>query len=159
MWCDDFDADLFKVVPHADAILAPVADVPLWTYGNKDSNGELAHPAVWNGYRSMLAFFTLHPDRDPRPGDFYYVGNDPLIRCTFAEAARDCYVHNYALIVNGTIVLDTTHITNSLFYPLMADVRGWDRLGEQQRRSIRRRVRRRLEDVVRRFRALNGSHQ
>ena len=150
-WSDDFDADLLKVVPRAADILAPVADVPLWTYGKTDANGQLVHPSVWNGYRSMLAFFSSSAEQDPRPSDHYYVGNDLLIRCTFEQAVRDCWVHSYALIVNGRVILDTTHQFYELFSPLMYDVRGWTELGEQQRRSIRRRVRNRLVDAVRCF--------
>lgn len=150
MWCDDFDMDLPKVIPEAMAVIASVSNVRLWTRGHS-TDGRLNHPAVWNGYTGMDAFFTRHEHVDPVR--LPYVTGDPVIECTFAEAVRDCWSHDYALRVDGVVVWDTSHYFNPIFQPLMDDLRGWRPLTDRKRANLKRRVVRDLKAAVARLKA------
>lgn len=95
MWCDRFDGDLYALVPQAREVLAPLAEVKLWTTGH-ETGGKLNHPSVWNGdTRSVVAFFGLEPE-PPHPS-WYYTSN-PLVACTLEEAARDLWAHGPAIL-------------------------------------------------------------
>jgi hypothetical protein len=123
MWYDDFDMDLAKVIPDAMQVIAPVANVKLVTHGKPDKEGKLNHPCVWNGFH-LMAFFGL--DREPQPffkPDMYWT-SDPLICCTFEEAVRDCWPHQYAIMVNGQMVWVPEPQD---FEAIMFHVRGWDK--------------------------------
>lgn len=96
MWCDDFDMDLPKVLPEYIDVLGDFADVVLYTHGHQE-DGKLNHPSVWNGDQTMLAFFSFTPVGFK--SNMHYTP-DPVVRCTFNEVIRDCWPHNYAIILN-----------------------------------------------------------
>lgn len=107
MWCDNFDLDLYKLVPEAREALAPVANVQLVTIGGKWMDGRLNHPSVWNGGKGMVAFFAFGDENTPidqiKPEACW--SNEQRVACTFEEAVRDCWLHNYEILVrmpNGT---------------------------------------------------------
>ncbi len=94
MWCDRFDGDLYALVPQAREVLAPLAEVKLWTHGH-ETDGKLNHPSVWNHDRGFVAFFGLAA-QPPQPG-FYYTG-EPLVACTLEEAVRHLWAHGPVLL-------------------------------------------------------------
>lgn len=106
MWCERFDGDLYRLVPEARAIVAPVAGFPLVTNGRL-TDGALNHPSVWNHELGMIAWFA---ETDQAPGwtgpgkvapEVFWT-HEPLVACTFEQAVRDCWVHHYAIVLVGT---------------------------------------------------------
>ncbi len=91
MWCDDFDADLFKVVPGARDALAPAADVVLYTTGHT-TGGKINHPTCWHVDGGKLACFVGFAPVPPQPPA--YVTGAPIVACTFEELMRDLWVHS-----------------------------------------------------------------
>lgn len=130
MWCDDFDADLLKVVPGAAEALGAAADIRLWTHGN-ETNGKLNHPSVWGSDIGMIAFFGFSPAATGKP-DGYYTDR-PTIECTFLEAVRDCWVHTYGIVVHHQTVWRSTW---GPFEVLMYDIRGWRRALDATREDL-----------------------
>jgi hypothetical protein len=112
MWCDDFDCDLYKVLPEAREILAPVKDVVLYTHGN-ESGGKLNHPSVWNDDEGMVAFFGFGEDC-AKPARYWT--DSPVVRCTFEEAVRDAWVHSIVIRVEHRSIWGSEWRT---FEPLM----------------------------------------
>ncbi len=141
MWYDDFDADLYKVVPSAEKLLAPVADVQMQTSGHPDRvTGRLNAPDLWNGYDGMLAFFRLEKPMVLRAwkSDFY-AGSKTMVACTFEEAIRDTWVHSCILHVDGIPIWNSSCLQRD-FDALMYDVRGWDLTTPYAVARARRRV-------------------
>jgi hypothetical protein len=100
-WCDDFDCDLFKVIPETRDALGPVGDVLLRTRGHS-TNGRLNHPACWNHDVGLISFFGF--SGDPAPSGFH--SSDPIIDCTIEEAIRDAWVHTLAIAIEGQIIFN-----------------------------------------------------
>lgn len=96
MWYDEFDMDLYEVIPEAREILEPVCDVILYTHGGV-MDGRLNHPSVWNHYSGMLAYFGF---RDPATPVLCWT-DAPVVQCTFEEAVRDCWLHHFTIMVQG----------------------------------------------------------
>lgn len=96
MWYDNFDGDLFKLYPIAKNLIGNLGAVPLFTHGShwREEN-TLGHPAVWNGYNGMQAFFGFKTPAKP-PSFWTY---NPIIACTFEQAVRDAWCHDYILFV------------------------------------------------------------
>lgn len=130
MWCDDFDADLPKVVPGAMRALGGSADVPLLTY-SRVTGGRINCPAAWNTYDGLTSFFWT--DEARRPDDAWYT-QDPVSECTFAEAVRDEWVHSCVVAVNGRVVWRPPV---RAMERLMFDLRGWSPLEPGERSRIR----------------------
>jgi hypothetical protein len=120
LWCDDFDADLAKLVPGARDVLGPMADVELRTH-SKPTNGKINCPSAWWTDRGLTAFFATRGG--PAPAG--YVTDDPIVSCTFWEAVRDEWCHDAAIVVDGRFVWKSP---GHLMVALMYDVRGWHTL-------------------------------
>lgn len=131
MWCDNFDLDLYKVLPEAQEILAQVADVKLYTHGDQ-KDGALNHPSCWNYYLGMVAFFGFIPTHI-KPESFYT--DKEVVACTFEQAVRDCWPHNYTVLLSvfvpgqaGQIVpiwsTGTVEMKNH-FYTILKFTRKW----------------------------------
>lgn len=126
MWCDNFDMDLPKMVPDAMKAIEPLADAILFTYGNL-TDGKLNHPSVWNTYSGMSAFFSVGGASKPNA---YYTADLP-VRCTWAEACRDAWCHDYNIVFYAPPVVPVGLIlypgpkVMPLFTDLMYDHRGW----------------------------------
>ena len=130
MWCDNFDGDLYKLVPQARDALALMADVTLWTYGSVWTDGRLNHPSVWNSYIGSVAFFGLH-DHDFNPGANYTT--EPLIECTFEEACRSGWVQSWTLILRGHPLINFGHGDMRLpFDALLWHARGLRRIADDE---------------------------
>jgi hypothetical protein len=127
-WSDDFDTDLLKVVPGAAAVLARADGVRLWTYGGT-THDRLNHPCVWGGNHGWSAFFGTHEGGWWLPGS--YSPSKPLVECTWTEAVRDAWVHNYLIVVDGVPAWNNPRL-NSVFTKLMYDVRGWTPLPDDE---------------------------
>lgn len=152
MWCDKFDADLCRVVPRAREVIAPVAEVKLYTYGHT-TEGKLNGPAVWHGYPTMLAFFGFSPETIGKPEQYY---TDALVvECTFEEAMRDCWSHDYGIVIGGRIVWDSLAL-QTRFYDLMFHFRGQKVLTDERLRQVQGAV---LSTVVRAVRDFGKIHQ
>lgn len=147
MWCDDFDMDLPKVIPAAMDVIRAVPDtVRLATHGHL-WNGTLNHPSVWNTHLGMSAYFVVLPDgMDVSALTLGHVApsscwtNDPIVACSFVEAIRDCWCHNYAMVIDGVVVWDTNRFWPAAFEPLMYHVRGWQLRSDDEVEEYRRRV-------------------
>jgi hypothetical protein len=135
MWCDDFDADLLKVVPGAAEALGEAAGVKLLTWCGHLTDGKINHPACWNGDTGFIALFWTDPACKPDP---FYWTDAPAAECTFLEAVRDEWVHDAAIYVNGHGIWRPPV---RLMEKLMYDLRGWTPLDDKERDSIRRNVR------------------
>jgi hypothetical protein len=138
-WSDDFDMDLPRILPEARELMGALGDVELVTTGKPDKNGRLNHPAVWNGDRSMLAFFGFknpcRPEQMAAPG----VGE---VRCTAWEAFRDAWPHQYLIVIERRAIWDTGPLWKH-FETIMWDLRGIggrkppDRMSQARRAVVR----------------------
>lgn len=124
-WCDDFDADLYNVVPEARAVLAPVAEVKLFTRGHA-TNGRLNHPTVWNHDLGFIAFFSF--GGEPRPSEAFYT-TDPIVECTFAEAVRDAFVHGISMVLEKKVIFHAGALAQD-YSALLYNHRGWRKDGD-----------------------------
>jgi hypothetical protein len=148
MWCDDFDADLVKVVPGALEALGDTADTRLETY-SRPTGGAINCPSAWNtSSGSTVAYFWTRPEGRPPSG---YVTDDPVTPCTFWEAVRDEWVHGSLLAVNHVVAWSPPE---RLMYDLMADLRGWTVLDDERRERVRQSVRASLTAAAGRLRAI-----
>jgi hypothetical protein len=148
MWCDDFDGDLFRLLPEAEGMLAPVAGMPLWTYANT-THGRLNHPSAWHTRVGLAAFASSTQARDPKPGHFYT--QDLIVECTVEEMVRDLFVHQCALVVDSRHVFQFDRWTRD-YFTLLYDARGVVALAAPKRvEAARSRMVARFGDVVRRF--------
>jgi hypothetical protein len=107
MWYDQFDCDLYRVVPEARAIIAPIADIKLRTWGHPDPDGKLNSPAMWNGNDGLETFFGLHLS-EFKPQE--YICGENIIECTAEEAIRDLWVHSCIMYVDGERVWDSEQL-------------------------------------------------
>lgn len=126
MWCDDFDCDLPKVVPGAREAIGDAAGIQLCTHG-KTTHGRLNHPDVWNSYEGMVAFFGFRTPAKPPS----YVTVAPIVRCTFWEAVRDWWGHDFRMLVEGEEILPYGNWR--WLEPIMWSTRGW---GDPERKKI-----------------------
>lgn len=127
-WCDDFDTDLLKLFPDLADFRPLASQVPLWTLGTTcKTNGRLSHPAVWNGVGAL--YWSTPPDLERDEHGWANIGglvtNDQLLDVTVLEAVRDCWVHTYFASLDGTGWMKPLNF-NTVFYPIMANVRGWN---------------------------------
>lgn len=105
MWCDSFDIDLYKAVPAAREVLAPVKDVVLFTHGHL-TDEKLNHPSCWHTDHGMAAFFAFRGEPAPEG----YWTDSPVVRCTFEEAVRDLWVHSLVMVVERRLVWDASKL-------------------------------------------------
>ncbi len=146
MWYDDFDCELYKIVPEAERIIAPVAAIELETTGQRDTRtGRLNHPTSWNGDCGLISFFARVKYGMAiwqRPS-FYYTSAPP-IRCTFEEAIRDVFVHGLQMGVDGRLVFDAGRLWKP-FETLLWATRKWREVGADEQAAARREV---LQEVA-----------
>jgi len=140
-WADGLDMDLPKILPELRDRIGGVGDKPLWTYGSLSRDGLFSHPSVWNCYIGTEAFFWPVDPELPRENGWVSINgrvtDEPLCRLTVWEAIRDCWSHHYTLRLNGHEVLRSSmRFYNSHFYPLMADLRGWNSLSGSRRMAL-----------------------
>lgn len=151
MWYDDFDAELYKVVPDAERLIAPVASVVMRTTCTPDrTTDRLNSPTMWNGDFGMIAFFgcRLLGQRHWKPEGYWT--NQPVIECTFEEAIRDTWVHECLAYVDGRVLWNTWRLRND-FMTLMYHLRGWCGTTADEAASARRRVLREIARASRRM--------
>jgi hypothetical protein len=146
MWCDDFDMDLPRVVPEALPILQRIPDSIVFRTHGHEWGGKLNHPSCWNTYDGLAAFFTLDPTRDPAPSG--YMTGDPIVSCTWTEAVRDAWCHDFLLVVDGDAIFDFMRLYRTAFEPLMYHVRGWRQVSPREVFHARRRVVRALTNIT-----------
>lgn len=134
LWCDDFDADLPKLIPDAIDALDGVADVALWTR-SKPTNGRINCPSCWHSDIGLCAYFTTREGENPQPPGFF--SRDPIVRCTFWEAVRDEWCHDATIVVNRVVIWTPP---SELMMQLMFDVRGWSPLKPSEANAIANQV-------------------
>ena len=144
-WADGFDVDLLSLQPNLREIVGPIGETPLWTLGSMSDAGVFAHPCCWNAGRDLAAFFwasepTIERDAHGWASIYGYTASEPLCRVTLLQVIRDCWLHNYCGYLLRSTTLDgavpfvrMTHLRYTQhFHPMMAHVRGWNRLSEFQ---------------------------
>jgi hypothetical protein len=146
LWCDDFDTDLPKVVPGALEALGDTADVALVTRC-KPTNGRINCPSAWWTDHGLTAFFATDGYGGAAPAG--YVTGDPLVGCSFAEAVRDEWIHDAAIVVNGHLIWKPPV---GLMMRMLYDVRGWTTLDGPTREETQEHVRRSLRACAARLR-------
>jgi hypothetical protein len=146
MWCDDFDADLLKVVPGAAEALGDTARVEMRCY-SRLTGGRINLPSCWHTDAGLAAFFWTDPALRPPES---YVTDDPEAGCTFLEAVRDEWVHGQVVVVNRQLVWRPRE---ALMMRLMYDLRGWGTpLTDAVRAETRGHVLASLDQAARRLR-------
>jgi hypothetical protein len=127
-WSEDFDTDLFKVLPKVRPILEAFDDRPIYTVGHT-TNGRLNHPACWNSDGGFVSYFGFTNSAEGFVPSGYYFGNSQVIQCTFAEVIRDAWVHPIRGVVKVgdeyRSLFDSQRISWA-FSELMYDMRGWN---------------------------------
>lgn len=152
-WSDDFDVDLLKVIPDLSELLGEHRETTLFTHGHA-TFGRLNHPACWNTHAGLAAFFGFTDAAKPAA----YHCDHPLVACTFEEAVRDCWVHDFVMIVENRMVLDGKRFWND-FQPIMWHLRSRRPLSDVDLNRHIRNVRERIEvacirlDAIRRVMA------
>lgn len=153
MWCDTFDLDLYKVIPQARDVLAPLAGVHLYTHAGVH-NGEMTHPACWNTNHGMAAFFGFQPT-GIKPEAYWT--NDAVVLCTFEEAIRDCWLHTYCLTMfaagRAHAIWDSQLVTNE-FWDLMGHVRGYKKIDDAMVKHLQANVLASLAKATHRLRVV-----
>lgn len=91
MWCDDFDGDLYKLVPEARGILAPAAEVRLYTTSHT-THGQINLPSCWEFDGGKHVCFFGFEKIAPQPR--YCCASWPVVACTFEEIMRDLWCHH-----------------------------------------------------------------
>lgn len=146
-WSDDFDMDLLKIVPNLRQYLGASQNVELFTHGGT-SHDRLNHPSCWHSNNGFVAFFGF---RDAAKAAFYST-SAPLVSCTFEEAVRDCWPHDYEIIVEGQSVLNGNEFWRD-FEPIMASIRGYGPLSkadlENHVNAVTQRIRTAAETLLR----------
>lgn len=92
MWCDDFDGDLYKLVPEAREVIAPAASIRLYTTC-PTTDGQINHPTCWEMHGEHVCFLGFE-DRAPQPS--WCSSGWPVVACTFEEVMRDLWCHHLA---------------------------------------------------------------
>jgi hypothetical protein len=146
LWCEDFDADLPKVVPDALDLLAPVTNVVLRTHSTP-TNGRINCPSSWWTDFGLTAFFATPGWGDPAPAGYWT--NEPVVECSVEDIIRDEWIHGSVVVVNGRFVWRPP---NQLMEWLMFDLRGWTPLESERRAEIQEHVRASLRAAVERLR-------
>jgi hypothetical protein len=149
MWCDDFDADLLKVVPGAAEALGEAAGIRMWTYSSL-VGGKINCPSSWNTDFGSTAFFWTCPEG--RPGPTYWT-EQRVAGCTLLEAIRDEWIHTSVVVVDHYVAWRPPVRD---FEKLMYDVRGWRVLADGERETIREQVRSSLREAAARVTELTG---
>ncbi|HSX23180.1 MAG TPA: hypothetical protein VLE97_10455 [Gaiellaceae bacterium] len=149
LWCDDFDADLPKVVPGALEALGVMADVEMRTYCYP-TNGRINCPAAWHTNLGLTAYFSTPDFGQPQPFG-YVTAKQDLVPCTFWEVVRDEWIHDAVVVVNRQWVWSPPV---KLMMDLMYDLRGWTALDDLSRAAIRRHVLDSLAAAADRLRAV-----
>ncbi len=151
MWCDSFDCDLYKLIPEAREVLAPVRDIELYVRGNT-TDGKLNHPAAWNTDRGLSSFFGFY-ETCGQPAAFWT--EYPIVKCTFEEAVRDLWVHTLTMFVEGQAVWTAEW---TWFEVLMSHARGSRPAPESEVKLIKEAVLASLRMAAKRLSQLSTKH-
>lgn len=119
MWCDGFDMDLPKVLPHARDLFGPLGARILFTHG-ATTHGIINGPSAWHTEAGLACFFGR---RDPAKPPAY-VTREPVVACTVWEAVRDLWAHQHVMIVEGIVCWRPADSWPS-FQTLTGHRRGW----------------------------------
>lgn len=148
LWCEDFDADLPKVVPNSRSAIGAAGLVELVTYATP-TNGRINCPSAWHTDHGLTAFFATDGYGGAAPPGFWT--DAPSVGCTFWEAVRDEWIHDATIVVNGRWIWTPP---GDLMMRLMYDLRGWTPLDDLKRAEIQRHVRASLTAAADRLRAV-----
>jgi len=146
-WADDFDLDLLSLWPglESEGWLAAAANKTVWTYGNL-THRRLNHPAVWNmAHGSTAIFWRSRPaDIRDRHGwvklDWGQVTNSYLVEATWLEVLRDQWVHDYQIVLDGSMLFGSLDHQAHLRDRIMGHVRGYSLLEPGEYGEIRERA-------------------
>lgn len=175
MWCDDFDGDLYKLVPEARSVIAPAATIRMYTTGHT-SDGQLNHPACWSADGGKHVCFFGFEAKAPQPPSHW--SDAPLVPCTFEEVMRDLWCHQmegrvlvrgaYKVLLRGHVPpgyypdegdgSGDVWVLSQCFDDLLYAARWWKTLSDDQIATRRRRVLAILDRAVRRIQQLATEH-
>lgn len=144
---DDFDGDLYRLIPEAEELIAPLSKIYLSTHGKAYPDGRLQSPAVWNHPRGFIAFFGIAGTGKPEQ----FWTNDPIIRCSAEDAIRICFVSSYMIHCFGFVVFDGFSTRNE-FNDLLFDQRGIFPIAQARRLAIKTHILKQLAYSVFLFR-------
>lgn len=132
MWCDNWDGDLLKLLPHLPEFLGEeMCNIELWTHSSL-TDGKINCPSSWNTDDGLAAFFSLNPEVPPVSQQM--VTNHPLVRCTWLEVLRDEWAHHAIVMVHGYRV----HSPNTrLFWQALKALRKPSEFTDRQHSEIR----------------------
>jgi hypothetical protein len=155
MWCDDFDADLPKVVPAARSALGNVGDMMLRTHAGVTANGVMSHPTVWHHDFGMVALFWPASQPTSKPAAYYTA--DPVVDLTLWEAIRDAWVHGYVIVLEDVVVFNGED-AHEHFDTLMWHVRKWPGVSDDDASTARAGVVKMLMDCASKVLSVRRTH-
>jgi len=160
MWCDNFDGDLYKLVPAARDVLAPIAAIRLYTTCTPSVGGKINLPTCWHSDRGLSCYFGL-TEEPPQPPHCWT--DSPVMACTMEEAVRDLWAHCPLLMKlklhGGHYVLWDSREVEPAFWSLLWDARGHRDLVRLDPEQAREQVLASLRKVVDRVKALGLGEQ
>lgn len=131
MQLDNFDGDLYNLIPEARDLLEPIAHITFLTHGSADRDGNLSHPSVWNHALGMIAFFGISSPQKP---DYFHT-LDPVIKCPADYALRSAFVQNYAIMFRQILLYNGSFINND-YFDLLFHARGIKALDPNRKLEI-----------------------
>ena len=144
---EGFDLDLYSWWPESKDVIAPVAGMPLFSFGDVSDSGRLLSLAYWNGPGCLL--FTQPPLHEIKDGWSSFQGlttKSPMVELTAEFAIRYLFVQGYDSILN----MRNWTMRNDIFLDLCGCVRGYND-SKDKWDSVRQRSRDWLEDTIRRI--------
>lgn len=142
-----FDFDLLKLVPAAEEILKPVADIQMVTIGEISDAHEFIGASVWDGDRGFVAVFGFADSRAQQWKPESYAPGYPIINCSALEMFCDAWAKGYVAYVHRAKIWNGYKHQGD-FHRLMYESRGWHPVSDQVKTEIQNRVANSLRRAV-----------
>lgn len=92
---DQFDGDLYNLIPGLKDRLAPLAKLPLLTHGTNYAESDyLNHPTVWHQSTGLTAFYGI---QEPVRPAYCYTDYAP-IQCNAEQLLRLAFCKNFSIV-------------------------------------------------------------
>lgn len=146
-YSESFDFDLLKLVPQAEEILRPIAEIELVTVGYLSDAHEFAGASVWNGDRGFIAVFGFADSPSFQWKPEAYEPGYPLVYCTALEMFCDAWAKGYTAYVNRAKIWSGYKYSGAL-QRLMYQARGYAPLSNQVAEELRNTIANSLKRAV-----------